>query len=153
MSHCLLRHPNLTYNPGFFSKHSDPWMWLMVIPSQRTTLLNPRIDPSDDYFRSISVVFHRKKMREMTSKIRPPKTTKPRMLNQKGEIGDLTASLPRFLMSFSDFPRRASCSLTNLAFRLRCSSVWAIVYVYKEVKKSNKRREASKHGMKSETGV
>jgi hypothetical protein len=34
-----------------------------------------------------------------------------------------------FLMASSDLPRRASCSLANLALRRFCSGVWAIVNV------------------------
>ena len=45
--------------------------------------------------------------------------------SQKGEMGDLGASLVRFLISLSDLPRRASWSLVNLAFRRLCSSVCA----------------------------
>ncbi len=40
-------------------------------------------------------------------------------------MGDLATSFVRFLMSPSDFPLRASCSLVNLAFRFRCSRVCA----------------------------
>ena len=46
-------------------------------------------------------------------------------LIQTGEIGLLGASFARFLIWSSDLPLRASCSLTNLALRRRCSSVWA----------------------------
>ena len=42
---------------------------------------------------------------------------------QMGETGDLTTSLVRFLMSSSDFPLRASCSLEKRAFALRCVGV------------------------------
>ena len=48
--------------------------------------------------------------------------------SQKGEMGDLATSLPRFLISFSDLPRRASCSLVNLALRRLCSSVCACAF-------------------------
>lgn len=45
--------------------------------------------------------------------------------SQTGEIGDLGASFARFLIWSSDFPRRASCSLTNFAFARLCWGVWA----------------------------
>lgn len=92
---------------------------------------------------------HRRNTREMSSKTRPPKTTKPRrtaefqksaaidpprknkqkegvaILSQMGEMGDLETTLTRFLIWSSDLPRRASWSLTNLRFARRCCGVCA----------------------------
>lgn len=46
-----------------------------------------------------------------------------------GEIGALETVFWCwcFLMASSDLPRRASCSLANLALRRLCSGVWAWV--------------------------
>lgn len=45
------------------------------------------------------------------------------ILNQIGEMGDLGASLARFLIWSSDLPMRASFSFANLAFALLCCGV------------------------------
>ncbi|KAL7797467.1 hypothetical protein V8C37DRAFT_369559 [Trichoderma ceciliae] len=70
---------------------------------------------------------YRPKKRDKTSNNSPPKTTNPSMTSQKIEMGNLGASLVRFLTWSSDLPMRASWSLANLALRRRCSRVWAIV--------------------------
>jgi len=49
------------------------------------------------------------------------------LLNHIGEMGGLGASLTRFLIWSSDFPRRASCSLANLRFARRCCGVCACI--------------------------
>lgn len=93
-------------------------------------------------------------MRERTSNIIPPQTTKARipvcrqpvsfvvrdilskMLaqstgfqfsipSQKGEMGDFWATFVFFLSSSLDLPRRVSWSLANFAFARRCWGVWA----------------------------
>lgn len=46
-------------------------------------------------------------------------------LSHMGETGDFWLGLTSFCTATSDLPRRCSWSLTNLALRLRCSSVWA----------------------------
>jgi len=66
------------------------------------------------------------KMRETTSNMRPPNTTKARRAKKMGEMGDFW-TLSFFLIADSGFPIFAVFSLANLRFLLRCSGVWAIV--------------------------
>jgi len=47
------------------------------------------------------------------------------LLSQMGETGVFTTFSAFFLSWSSDFPRRASWSLTNLRFARRCCGVWA----------------------------
>lgn len=47
------------------------------------------------------------------------------ILSQIGEMGDLVATLTRFLSWSSDLPRRASWSLANLRLARRCCGVCA----------------------------
>jgi hypothetical protein len=51
--------------------------------------------------------------------------TRGRVLSQMGEMGDLGASLARFLIWSSDLPMRDSLSLANLRLALLCCGVCA----------------------------
>lgn len=68
---------------------------------------------------------HRRKNLLSNSNIRPPKTTNPRTPRTTGLTGLLNSCF--FFSSCAGFPRFAFCSLVNLALRLRCSGVCAIV--------------------------
>jgi len=109
----------LDLKPPIRFHHAPIFVW------SQTPANAPRlIDPIPPKFHS-----HRKKIRESTSKRRPPKITNSKIPSRIGETGDLN-SLSFFFIADSGLPILAVFCFANLRLAFRCSGVCAIFNSY-----------------------